>query len=204
MKLRIAIVGLAAIIGLAGCGDVTTQPTGTAPTSTQTVTTVPAHGPVVRDVLVETPPWTPGTASLKPTFEAELDAYAKAGPVHLIIANMDVIAETMRNSGFNGRDTAVWYALSRLINAGDTYPPAGGFDSEAAVLHQQGPQIIKWWEDYIGAVVRVMQKRNNVTVSLVTHDDNEDKGGLSLANGTLRLFPDELKGRVDLGDAVNP
>jgi hypothetical protein len=201
MKLRIATVGLAAMIGLAGCGDVTTQPTGTQ-TNVQTIN-VAAHGPEVRDVLRDTPPWTPGTTSLTPTFEAELDAYAKAGPVHLIIANMDLTADRMRDSGFNGRDTALWYALSRMINAGNTFPPEQGFDSEAAVLHEQGPQIIKWWEDYIHAVINVMQRRNDVTVSLVSHDDNEDKGGKSLANGTYRLFPDELKGRVDFGDAIN-
>jgi hypothetical protein len=207
MRPGMAIVGLVAIIGLAGCGEVTTTPTGT-PTQTQTQTqtqtaNVPAHGPVTRDVLVETPPWIKGSTALTPTFESELDAYAKAGPVHLILANLNVTNDRMREAGFNGRDTALWYALSRFINAGNTYPPPQGFDSEAAVLHEQGPQIIEWWQNYVAAVVRVMQKRSDLTVSIISNDDNEDKGGRSLANGTMRLFPDDVRGRVDMGAAVN-
>jgi hypothetical protein len=191
MRLGIAAIGLMSIIGLAGCGDSSTSPS------------VAAHGPVTRDVLVETPPWTPGSTALSPTFESELDAFAKAGPVRLILANMDVTNDRMRESGFNGRDTALWYALSRLINAGDMFPPAGGFDSEAAVLHEQREQIIKWWQDYIHAVIRVMQKRSDLTVFIITNDNEEDKGGRSLGNGTMRLFPDDVLSRVDIGDAVN-
>jgi len=194
MRLGIATVGLAALIGLAGCSSDST-PTGTPATST---VVVPTHGYVTRDVLVETSPWLSGGTSINPAFVSELDAYAAAGPVHLILSNMSMIPDRMRESGFAGRDNCLWYALSRTMSGSNWIP---GSDGELQVLYQQTDAMVAWWHNYLNAVIGVMQTRADVTVTIIT-EDALDRGGRSLGNASLAVFPAGLQGRVSLGDTV--
>jgi hypothetical protein len=201
-----AIFGVIALVG-AGCGEVIVTPTATQPQpqqQTQTPPTQPqpepppvaAHGPVSRDVLAETPPWVPGSREVSPAFIAELDAYAKAGPVHLLISNMRYIPEKLRQADFQGSDNCLYFVLSRTIAGFDWAPSA-----ESQRLYDQRPEMTKWWSDYINAVIGVMQKRPDLTVTLIAND-GYDVCGRSLGRGTYDLFPPELLGRVAMGETV--
>jgi hypothetical protein len=203
-----ALLGVVAIVGLAACGEVIVTPTATQPqpqqqTQTQTPaptpsepSPVPAHGPVTRDVLAETPPWVLGSLDVSPAFIAELDAFAKAGPLHLVISNMSYIPALMRQAGFEGSDNCLYFVLSRTIAGFDWAPSA-----ESQRLYEQRPEMTRWWTGYINAVIGVMQQRPDLTVTLIVND-GYDVLGRSLGRGTYELFPAELLRRVEMGQTV--
>jgi hypothetical protein len=185
MHVGMAIAGFVAILGLAGCGD-----------SSTSSTKVGKHDLVTRDILAETPPWTPGTKDINPQFVSELDAFAEAGPVHLIVSNMSYIPERMRASGFEGNDTVLWYVLSRTVVGADWQPGPGSYE-----LYNQRDVITKWWNDYINAVLALMQKHPDMTVTLIINDGYDICGG-QLSIATMRMVPPELLPRFDVGSPV--
>ena len=123
--------------------------------STSTSTTQkeePAHGQATVN-LMENSPF--NGQELDSTYWAKLEAYCKAGPTHLVIADMNQVTGQMSRSGFSGRWTLQCYALGSTI-AGMNWRPKPG-DSEGDALLQKRGQIDAWWSRYVQAVVQVMQ-----------------------------------------------
>jgi len=161
-------------------------------------TTYATHGQATRDLLKDFHPWKTGSVKINPSWESDLDAFAKAGPTHIIIADMPAVADHMLASGFQGRWTALHYALSRSY-AGFNW--SGGTDSDGIWLKSHETEIIEFWQNYIDAIIRVMNKHSNMT-ALIIYKDGFDLLGRTLGNSTLKAFPDNLKSRVTLGETV--
>lgn len=128
---------------------------------------------------------------------AELEAYCKAGPTHLIIADMPRILGHMSRAGFEARVTMQYYALSRTI-AGANWNP--GDDSEGQALFNLRDEMDAWWFRYINAVVQIMQKAPQTTAVIIVNDA-EHHCGRSLGSGTARGLT-SVSSRVTMGDTV--
>jgi len=128
---------------------------------------------------------------------SELEAYCKAGPTHLIIADMPLISNHMTRAGFDARPHMQYYALSRTI-AGANWNP--GDDSEAIALFNLRDEMDAWWFRYINAVVGIMQRAPQTTAVIIVNDA-VDYCGRSLGSGTTRATG-SVSSRVSMGDTV--
>lgn len=173
---------------LVGCGGDKKNPSGPS---------FAPHGPVEVNALKSTPgPWK--GRSIDPSFAITLEANAKAGPVRLILADMDVVPDRMTEAGFVGREPAQYYALSRSY-ADFAWVPGG--DGDLQTLSEQRDEISAWWQAYIDQVIAVMRRQPSLTVLVILNDGHDRTGG-TLGLASRRAFPAELQDRVELGDIV--
>ena len=154
--------------------------------------TEPAHGQATVNILEKSPFI---GQDLDPTFWSNLEAYCKAGPTQLIIADMDRIPSQMSRAGFGGRWTAQCYALGSTMAGMDWSPKPG--DSGLETLSRQRNQIDAWWSRYINAVVQVMQKAPQTTAVIIVND-SFDELGIRLGPATYRAMG-SVQGRVQIG-----
>ena len=152
----------------------------------------PAHGQATVNLMEQTPF---NGDQLDSAYWAKLEAYCKAGPTHLIIADMNQVTGQMSRAGFGGRWTLQCYALGSTV-AGMNWKPKPG-DSEGEALLQKRGQIDAWWSRYVQAVVQVMQKAPQTTATIITND-GFDKLGIRLGPGTYRQMG-SVQGRVQVG-----
>ena len=123
-------------------------------------------------------------------------------PETLIIADMLLIPDQMRQAGFQGRDTALWYSLSRQIAWGDFgFENEGGIDGELKALHDRQGEIVAWWDKRVQEIIKQMRENSLATVTIIVNDGPE-RCGRQLSLGTMNMFPDDLKPRVQLGETV--
>jgi len=160
--------------------------------TTATTNTAPAHGPATVNILEKSPF---RGADLDPAYWSELEAYCKAGPTQLIIADMNRVPSQMTRAGFPGRWTVQCYALGSTVAGWDWSPKPG--DEEGAALKSVRGQIAAWWSRYTQAVVQVMQKAPQTTAVIIVND-GLDKLGIRLGPATYRAMG-PVQNRVQVG-----
>jgi hypothetical protein len=160
--------------------------------STPPPKTEPAHGPATVNILEKSPF---SGADLNSTYWSDLEAYCKAGPTQLIIADMDRVPSQMSRAGFGGRWTVQCYALGSTMAGMDWSPKPG--DAEGEALSRARGQIDAWWSRYINAVVQVMQKAPQTTAVIIVND-SFDELGIRLGPATYRAMG-SVQGRVQIG-----
>ena len=180
---------------LTGCdywNNLTNSGSGSSSSSNSTTKTEPPHSQTTVNLLERSPF---NGASIDPTFWSNMEAYCKAGPTHLIIADMDQVPGQMSRAGFNGRWTLQCYALGSTM-AGMNWRPKDG-DSEGQAFLERRDQLAAWWSRYVQAVVQVMQKAPQTTATIITND-GFDKLGIRLGPATYREMG-SVQGRVQVG-----
>jgi hypothetical protein len=165
---------------------------GTSSTSTSSTQAEQPH-PQATVNLLERNPF--NGQDLDSTFWTKMEAYCKAGPTQLIIADMNLVPGQMSRAGFNGRWTLQCYALGSTI-AGWNWSPKPG-DAEGDALSRDRGRIDAWWSRYIQAVVQVMQKAPQTTAVIIVND-GFDKLGIRLGPATYRAMG-SVQGRVQIG-----
>ncbi len=134
----------------------------------------PTHGQVTYNILEKSPF---SGQQLDSSFWTNLEAYCKAGPTQLIIADMDLIPIQMSRAGFVARWTAQDYALATIYaGAGWSANPS---DTESQALYDQRDQIDAWWSRYIQRIVQIMQKAPQTT-AIIIQNDGFDRCGFRL------------------------
>jgi hypothetical protein len=176
--------------------NMTNSGSGSSSNTSSTSTTQaeqPAHGQATVNLMEQTPF---NGQDLDSGYWSKLEGYCKAGPTHLIIADMNQVTGQMSRSGFSGRWTLQCYALGSTI-AGMNWRPKPG-DSEGEAFLQKRGQIDAWWSRYVQAVVQVMQKAPQTTATIITND-GFDKLGIRLGPGTYRQMG-SVQSRVQVGN----
>lgn len=154
------------------------------------------HGPETLNLLAGAAPWVPGSLTrVDPAWADRVARVCRAGPTTLVIADMDAVPAAMRAAGFRGRDTALWYTLSRSYAE---WP--WRFDPADADAHLSGqrPQLRDFWGHYLAAVAAAMQAAPATRALLLQHDGH-DKCGDVLAEYSLRNELRAVTGRVERG-----
>jgi hypothetical protein len=155
---------------------------------------VPAHGQVTVSLLERSPF---KGKDLDPVFWSNMEAYCKAGPTHLIIADMNLVPVQMSRAGFVARWTAQCYALATTY-AGLPWSP--GDDAEGQFLYDNRDQMDAWWSRYVQAVVKVMKNAPRTTAVIIVND-SLDRLGFRLGHATYRdMGP--VRDRVQIGDTI--
>lgn len=173
-------------------GSSSSASTNSSSPNTTTTNTAPAHGPATVNILEKSPF---NGADLNPAYWSELEAYCKAGPTQLIIADMNRVTSQMTRAGFPGRWTVQCYALGSTVAGWDWSPKPG--DEEGAALKRVRGQIAAWWSRYIQAVVQVMQKAPQTTAVIIVND-GFDKLGIRLGPATYKAMG-PVQNRVQVG-----
>ena len=156
---------------------------------------VPAHGPVAVNLLERSPF---KGMELDSTFWANMEAYCKAGPTQLIIADMNLVPVQMSKAGFDARWTAQCYALATTY-AGLPWEPDPK-DGEVIALWNARDQVNAWWSRYIQKINQVMQNAPQTT-AIIIHNDGFDRLGFRLGDSTLRNLG-SVQNRVSLGGVI--
>jgi len=134
---------------------------------------------------------------LNPTFWKWLEAYCQAGPTQLIIADMPLIPGHFTRSIAPGYWAAQMYALASTYAGVNWSPPD---DPDAAYYYTIRDQIYLWWDGYVEAVLKVMQKAPKTTAIIVVND-KPDMCGARLGPAIQdRLSP--VGDRVVLGEVL--
>jgi len=154
---------------------------------------VPSHGQETVNLLRRTPF---KGQSLDPAFWSNMEAYCKAGPTQLIIADMDLIPSQMTRAGFSAPENQLYYALASTY-AGMNWAPG---DATSQVLSDNRDQIDAWWSRYIQAVVQVMQKAPRTTAIIIINDGS-DRLGSRLGNEIYKNMASVIS-RVQMGNTI--
>jgi|GEM_PF-1719889 len=170
--------------------DTTTSGTGTGASGSS----LPAHALTTVNIL-EMDPFS--GQQLNPTFWKWLEAYCQAGPTQLIIADMPLIPGHFTRSIAPGYWAAQMYALASTYAGVNWSPPD---DPDAAYYYTIRDQIYLWWDGYVEAVLKVMQKAPKTTAIIVVND-KPDMCGARLGPAIQdRLSP--VGDRVVLGEVL--
>jgi hypothetical protein len=151
------------------------------------------HGPVTVNLMERTPF---KGRDLDPAFWSKMEAYCKAGPTQLVLADLHQVPNQMTRAGFYGEWKAQCYALATTYAGGSWTPVA----ETEGLWHQRG-EITAWWSRYVGAVVQLMQKAPQTTAIIITND-GPDRVGFRLGPATHRNMG-PVQGRVQVGKTVD-
>jgi hypothetical protein len=152
-----------------------------------------SHGQATVNLL-ERSPFT--GRSIDAAFWANMEAYCKAGPTQLIVADMDKIPPQMERAGFSAPVNQLYYALASTY-AGFNWQPG---DSTSQVLSDNRGAIDAWWDGYVRAIVQIMQKAPQTT-AVVIINDGPDRLGSRLGYETYKNMS-SVQSRVRLGDVI--
>jgi hypothetical protein len=152
-----------------------------------------AHGQETVNLLARSPF---KGRDLDPAFWTNLEAYCKAGPTQLVIADMDLIPSRMEQAGFSAPVNQLYYALASTY-AGMNWSPG---DATSQVLSENRAQIDAWWARYVQAAIQVMQKAPQTTAVVIVND-GPDRLGVRLGNETYKNMA-AVRDRVRLGDVI--
>ncbi len=100
-----------------------------------------------------------------------MEAYCKAGPTQLVLADLHQVPDQMTRAGFHGEWKAQCYALATTY-AGRNWTPVAETEG---LWHQRG-ELNAWWSRYVGAVVQLMQKAPQTTAVIITNDGSDRVG----------------------------
>jgi hypothetical protein len=179
-------------------GDGETQDTGTG-TGTDTEGETPITHPAgTVNVLVDHAVWVAGSLTeVDPAFKSWLKRYCLGGPTKLVLADLKQVPPRMRKAGFRGRDTALWYTLSRSY-AGWNWSFKGS-DPDAHLSNQR-KELRDFWANYINVVKSVMSAAPE-TRALILENDAEGRCGKTLGAYTERQLS-AVRNRVEMGHFV--
>jgi hypothetical protein len=135
---------------------------------------------------------------LDPAAWSDLEAYCKAGPTQLIIADMTLVPVQMSRAGFVARWAAQSYALATTY-AGRDWSPSPN-DPESQPLWDARDQMNAWWSRYVQAVVQLMKKAPQTTAIIIINDD-WDRCGSRLGDATLQDMG-SVQSRLTLGNVI--
>jgi hypothetical protein len=174
-------------------------PGGTTPDPASGDETPITHEAETVNVLVDHQVWVPGTLTqIDPAFKAWLGRYCRGGPTKLVLADMKEVPGRMRKAGFRGRDTALWWTMSRSY-AGWNWTFGGGRDPDHH-LSDQRRELSDFWSNYIETIKSAMTAAPE-TRALILENDAEGRCGKTLGNYTERQLR-AVRGRVEMGHAV--
>lgn len=126
-----------------------------------------------------------------------LEAYCKAGPTHLIIADMPLVPGHFTHSIAPGYWASQMYALSSTYAGVAWTPPE---DPDAAYYYTIRDQIDAWWTGYIEGILTIMKKAPQTTAIIIINDYPDACGarlGVAIQN---HLSP--VGDRVALGEVL--
>jgi hypothetical protein len=150
------------------------------------------------NVLQDHEVWVPGALTeVDPAFATWLRRYCEGGPTKIVVADMKHVPARMRKAGFRGRDTALWYTVSRSY-AGWNWTFKGR-DPDGH-LSDQRKELHDFWSNYIDVVESVM-KAVPATTALILENDAEGRCGRTLGGHTERQLS-AVRSRVEVGHAV--
>jgi hypothetical protein len=156
------------------------------------------HEAATVNILVDHQVWLPGTLTqIDPAFKSWLGRYCRGGPTKLVIADMKEVPKRMRKAGFRGRDTALWWTMSRSY-AGWNWS-YDGHDPDQH-LSDQRRELRDFWSNYVETVKAVMTAATQ-TRALILENDAVGRCGKTLGNYTERQLH-AVRGRVEMGHAV--
>lgn len=168
------------------------------------------HGPETYNVLaLPTSPWLPGTQRINESAFQEAEAYAKAGPTHLILCDLLLVLDHMRAAGFDARDTVLYYVLSRGYAWGDYTDPVN--DTEGHAMYERRGEVADWFGRYVDRVYALMEAAPETTAQLVDNDFDRDAEGKPVWRDRLgrtlqwamyRNAPDSIRGRLTFGETL--
>jgi hypothetical protein len=167
---------------------------GTSSSSQTTSQEVPAHGQETVNLLEKSPF---KGKELDPAFWSNMEAYCKAGPTKLIIADMNLVPSQMSRAGFTARWAAQCYALATTYMGWNWNP---GDDPDGQFLYENREQMYAWWARYVQAVVNLMKKAPKTTAVIIIND-GPDRLGSRLGDATMRDMT-AVQDRVTLGDVI--
>jgi hypothetical protein len=154
---------------------------------------VPAHGQATVNLLERSPF---KGKNLDTAFWSNMEAYCKAGPTQLIVADMNNIPSQMERAGFSAPVNQLYYALASTY-AGFNWQPG---DASSQVLSDSRGEIDAWWSRYVQAVIQIMQKAPKTT-AVVIINDGPDRLGSRLGVETYKNMA-AIRDRVQLGDVI--
>jgi hypothetical protein len=162
--------------------------------SSSSTQTEQPHGQVTVNLMERTPF---NGRDLDPAFWSQMEAFCKAGPTHLILADLNAAPNQMTRAGFPGFWKAQLYGLATTY-AGMNWSPSV---VDLRDLYQQRGEINAWWSRYVGAIVQLMQKAPQTT-ALIIVNDGPDRVGFRLGPAMQRQMG-SVAGRVQLGSTVH-
>ncbi|MFH0787048.1 MAG: hypothetical protein V2B13_05455 [Pseudomonadota bacterium] len=183
-----------------GCGIFETNQStksGSGSGSSSTVTSQEAtpHGQITVNLMEKVPF---NGKALDSTFWNNMEAYCKAGPTHLIIGDLELVPNQMSRAGFVGSWAAQLYALATTYAGMFSGPPD---DADAAHFWSIQDEIYDWWDRYVQAIIRVMERAPQTTATIITND-GRDRVGFRLGPATYRRMG-SVAGRVNIGTTVD-
>jgi hypothetical protein len=191
---RLSFIAFNFLILTIGCnsGSSTSSSSGSNTTPSQEV---PAHSQATVNLLERSPF---KGKDLDPVFWTNMEAYCKAGPTQLIIADMNLVPVQMGRAGFSARWAAQCYALASTYAGYSWSRPTN--DEESQMLWDVRDQIDAWWSRYIQKIVEIMQKAPQTTAVIIINDGG-DRLGERLGAATLRNMA-SVRNRVTLGSVI--
>lgn len=147
-------------------------------------------------------PWLPGTPGTRvnPDFEARLRSYLQAHPdASLTIADLAEVPDAMGRAGWQGRDNAKWYCLSRSA-AGWAWA-VNPSDGDSVYFDGLREETRTFWLNYVDLVARVMRDYPRCSAFVVVNDA-VDRCGKLLQETTIDRVPPELRGRLVSGHVL--
>ena len=153
----------------------------------------PVPVPIPTPVPIPSPTPVPGPAPTAST------VFLQTG--NTITLDLDTLPKTMRSAGFNGRDNALYYAMSNIYRRGpgpELSVKEG--DTELQNLSNQREAIYKWFDAEVAKVKSTMMTYPAMTVVAITND-GPDRLGCRLGPGITRRLA-EFGGRVQLGHVL--
>ena len=161
--------------------------------STSTTQAEQPHGPATVNLMEKTPF---NGRDLDSAYWSKLEAYCKAGPTQLVLADLHLAPHQMTRAGFHGEWKAQCYALATTYAGGNWTPVA----ETQGLWHQRG-ELNAWWSRYVGAVVQLMQKAPQTTAVIIINDGS-DRVGFRLGPAMHRNMG-PVAGRVQVGSTVH-
>jgi hypothetical protein len=117
----------------------------------------------------------------------------------IVVADLDIIPDRMRQASFEGSDGALWYALAYVAAFGPGQMPDDGAGS-LIELSRRSPEIETWWNQEIEKVKDTLF-RNPATTAIAIMNDGRDRCGFRLGPVIMERLS-EFGGRVSLGTVV--
>jgi hypothetical protein len=182
---------LIGLLSLIGCEVNQTKSSGGSGLTTSQ--NQPAHGQATVNLLQQDV--FRGT-DLNTTYWTYLEAYCKAGPTQLIIADMNMIPSKMNQAGFVAPENQLYYALASTY-AGMNWAPG---DDTSYALWEARDRMDAWWSLYIHEVLKIMQSAPQTTAIIIIND-GEDRLGSRLG-GEIYKNMGPVINRVQLGDVI--
>lgn len=196
IRMSLSLSLLMLFILVVGCEvNQTKSSSGSSAGSSNTTENQPAHGQDTINLMEQN---VFSGDNLNTAYLAQLEAFCKAGPTKLIIADMALIPDQMSRSGFSGRWGVQLYALASTY-AGVGWSP--GNVGELQWFYENQDRLFAWWDRYVNAILGIMQKYPQTTALIVINDE-PDRCGARLGYA-IQSRLGSVNNRVELGGVLD-